>query len=148
MICAIVVGYHMVHLQQTSSYAYRIEVNRIMEELQAGKTIDELNIKAYQTITAVTYLDANDKQTTQMVSFYEDKDTPYVIMPWMKDGQIEGYLRFDYHIQPKAYFPDCGRDFIHCGGLCFYFTMVFEKTFDQAISTIEYTTGKFCERAL
>ena len=65
----------MVHLQQTSSYAYRIEVNRIMEELQAGKTIDELNIKAYQTITAVTYLDANDKQTTQMVSFYEDKDT-------------------------------------------------------------------------
>ena len=99
MICAIVVGYHMVHLQQTSSYAYRIEVNRIMEELQAGKTIDELNIKAYQTITAVTYLDANDKQTTQMVSFYEDKDTPYVIMPWMKDGQIEGYLRFDYHIQ-------------------------------------------------
>ena len=46
MICAIVVGYHMVHLQQTSSYAYRIEVNRIMEELQAGKTIDELNIKA------------------------------------------------------------------------------------------------------
>lgn len=99
LICAIIVGYHMTHFQQATSYAYRIEVNRIMEELQAGKTIDELDMKAYQAITAVTYLDANDKQTTQIVSFYEDQDTPYVITPWIKDGQIEGYLRFDYHIQ-------------------------------------------------
>lgn len=99
LICAIVVGYHMAQFQQASSYAYRIEVNRIMEELQAGKTIDELDMTTYQTITAVRYLDTNDKRTTQIVAFYEDQDNPYVITPWIKAGQIEGYFRFDYHIK-------------------------------------------------
>ena len=96
--CAMGVGYYITQNEQKSTYAYRIDVNRIINELQDEKDLKDIDLTSYKNITKVTFLDQSDAQVSNITTFYEDKNEPYIITPWIKDNQIKGYLRFDYHI--------------------------------------------------
>lgn len=77
---------------------YKVEINRIYNSLSGGKALDKLDLHSYQAVRNVSYLsceEIKDKEKTE--NFYkEGNQFRMEIRPLYGEGQLLGFLRFDY----------------------------------------------------
>lgn len=84
--------------QKDQDNRYRVEINRICNEVQSGRDIDSLKLKnQYQYIMGISYLSAQITDSDAIMDFYRsDNGTHMEIVPIENNNSVSGYLRFDY----------------------------------------------------
>lgn len=92
-------------VQQTADYAYKVEVHDVMRELSRGKSIEEVSAKDYEKIVDIRYRDLQSAwEVEEQEQFYASANGLHTcIRPDVKNGNIVGYVRFDYMIEQQDY---------------------------------------------
>lgn len=76
--------------------AYRVEMNRIMNEIQKTKQLPQ-SVDAYTYIQQIDFLDAQEHNNETIQAFYvEENDYRLTIQPWVEHGELLGYVKFLY----------------------------------------------------
>lgn len=90
-------------IQQASDYAYKVEIHDVMRELSRGKSIEEVTAKSYEKIVEIRYQDLNvDWEVKEQEAFYASANGLHTsIRPNVRDGELVGYVRFDYMTDTK-----------------------------------------------
>ncbi len=79
---------------------YKVEINRLMNEIQSGKELSNLNLKNCKSVVAVACLPASETDRHTISEFYQGTNSRMsIVCPLFGEsgGQdmISGYLRFD-----------------------------------------------------
>lgn len=82
-----------------SAHPQRIEINRIMHEIEAKSDWEKPDLSSYSHIEDVYYLDVKENDETAVSAFYKEDDTSIQIQPWFDGGTLKGYVKFMYHVQ-------------------------------------------------
>ncbi len=84
--------------QENSDFAYKVEVHEIMRGLSRGKSIDTLMLEEHDGITKISYLSMEmSKDIEEQEQFYAAANGVHTcIRPYVTDGVLNGYVRFDY----------------------------------------------------
>lgn len=93
----------MKQIDANESHKYRIEINRICERLKAQEEVDLLVINDLEEVKSVSYLAAEETNTETIKKFYQTSNTNEIeIVPFVKDNQLKGYLRFEHQTNDFA----------------------------------------------
>lgn len=91
---ALLAGGAVVTIQQTRKNDYRIESNRIVEELKQGK---EINLVDYSYIKDMSFLESTETNQEKIEEFFiEENKQKNLIQPIFKEGKITNYVKFSY----------------------------------------------------
>lgn len=78
---------------------YRVEINRILETLVDVKQVEQIDLKNYQYIQKVSFIDRASFNKQDMLNFFAINNTEsIVIWPWYQEEQLVGYLKFQYEV--------------------------------------------------
>lgn len=108
MIIAVVVGYGSYKMAEDSGKVYKVEINRLYHELSAAETVEEalheLDLQAYQYVTGISFLsELRSGEETELEAFFqESKEWETEVRPFLYEGELKGFLRFDYK-EPQFY---------------------------------------------
>lgn len=83
--------------RQREQHAYRVEINRVMEQLQTLEDVADANQRTLQYITSIQVLPASQlDESSQREFFLEENIEDIQIRPWYVEHELQGYLKFSY----------------------------------------------------
>lgn len=99
---AIIVFYLFQSIETKEQFTYKVEVNEIMEELEAKREFLPPDLHDKQYIRSVSFLSEEEAEQEQAVTeFYGSQNgVNSLFKPLVLVGKIEGYIRFNY-VQPS-----------------------------------------------
>ena len=74
---------------------HKVEINRIMNELENAATFRMPELSGYEYVTEVDFLPAEATES-EIASFYSFDDESTVIQPLYINGSLAGYMKFQY----------------------------------------------------
>lgn len=96
---SIFAGTSIVKMEHDSQNQYRIEINRILEQLKDKESLENLQIEKFTYIKNVDFLSDFENNATVISEFYQEESSLNVmIKPWLEDNQLKGYLKFTYQL--------------------------------------------------
>lgn len=94
LVTAFVSGLLLVRREQEADRLYRVEINRIYNTLRAD--FQKPDMDAYTYVKRVDYLE-NGSSGEEVLRFFDASASDSAeIRPWYEDGQLQGYLRFQF----------------------------------------------------
>ncbi|MEG0366976.1 MAG: HAMP domain-containing sensor histidine kinase [Coprobacillus sp.] len=98
IVIAYISGNIILNMDTKGNQAYRVESQRIMGELKDISSIDKVNLKEYEYIQEIEFLNkTNDKN--QIQSFYSDNHNGKMqILPFYQNDELLGYIKFIYEL--------------------------------------------------
>ncbi|MEG0592024.1 MAG: HAMP domain-containing sensor histidine kinase [Coprobacillus sp.] len=98
IVIAYISGNIILNMDTKGNQAYRVESQRIMGELKDISSIDKVNLKEYEYIQEIEFLNkTNDKN--QIQSFYSDNHNGKMqILPFYQNDELLGYVKFIYEL--------------------------------------------------
>lgn len=97
LVLAISAGICIIRMEEGKTNFYKVEINRIYGSLSGEITPGKLSLGEYEYVIEGTYLPVTEMDEEKINRFYEEKKPfQFEIQPWYVDGQLAGYLRFDY----------------------------------------------------
>lgn len=90
-------GAIVLHMEQTSNKAYKIDMNRIEQQLLSGVELAAIDVTEYEHILSVARLEAGEENKEVLEAFYQPgTDEAIEIHPFYQEGKLDSYLRFTY----------------------------------------------------
>ena len=85
-------------MEETKDHAYRVEINRILQQVEKGVKEKDIALNSYPHIEKLQWLSAKEGSREAASAFFEeDNNQDMHVEPIYKEQQLTGYLRFDYH---------------------------------------------------
>ena len=87
--------------QNGETMVYKVEIHEVMRQLEQGAEVAALDMSEYQFLQEVTYCDMENEGN--IATFYVDKNGVHTcIKPLSVNGEVKGYVRFDYVLGIKS----------------------------------------------
>lgn len=97
LVLAVSTGFLLKGQQEESGQFYKVEINRIMAEINLPEDIENLDLTLYGAVKEVAYLSALETDRDVILDFYDGVNGgKSMVVPLCTGEEIEGYLRFDY----------------------------------------------------
>ena len=85
-------------MEETKDHAYRVEINRILQQVEKGVKEKDIALNSYPHIEKLQWLSAKEGSREAASAFFEEGNNQDMhVEPIYKEQQLTGYLRFDYH---------------------------------------------------
>ena len=85
--------------QNQQSHAYRVESQRIINQIQDISQVEKIDLRDYQYVKAIDYIKSNVINQNQLDSFYLESNLGQTqILPYYQNNQLQGYLKFTYQL--------------------------------------------------
>ena len=79
-------------------HAYRVEINRILQQVEKGTKAEDIARNSYPHIEKLQWLSAEEgSRETASAFFQEGNNLDMHVVPVYRKQKLTGYLRFDYH---------------------------------------------------
>lgn len=79
-------------------HAYRVEINRILQQVEKGTKAEDIAQNSYPHIEKLQWLSAEEgSRETASAFFQEGNNLEMHVAPVYRKQKLTGYLRFDYH---------------------------------------------------
>ena len=79
-------------------HAYRVEINRILQQVEKGTKAEDIARNSYPHIEKLQWLSAEEgSRETASAFFQEGNNLEMHVAPVYRKQKLTGYLRFDYH---------------------------------------------------
>lgn len=99
VILAFFLGSSLIHMEDKRNQTYRVESNRLMEKINMGESIEEMDLSAYSSIQGIKFLDISVTEKKSVDSFFNENNNEKIhIEPYYKDDQLIGYVKFIYQL--------------------------------------------------
>lgn len=87
------------HIQIKDDHAYRIESNRIINEIKDIQQINTIDLDKYEYIQKIEYLKYTQTDQEVINDFYLESNDFYTqILPYYQNQQLQGYIKFSYQL--------------------------------------------------
>ena len=85
-------------MEETKDHAYRVEINRILQQVEKGVKEKDIALNSYPHIEKLQWLSAKEGSREAASAFFEEGNNQDMHVEQIyKEQQLTGYLRFDYH---------------------------------------------------
>ena len=102
---AFLLGNALLHNQNQHDYGYRVETQRIVEQLSDISQLETFDFNSYQYVQDIQFLNKETSNIQQVHDFYtETNDGQTQILPYYQNQHLLGYLKFTYHIPQNNLF--------------------------------------------
>lgn len=90
-------GKLMKQAANVQDYQYRIESNRILQELETGTPIQDIDLQPCTYIKQIDYIDVTNQEKADIQLFYQEINHQNIlIQPLYQQDQLLGYVKFIY----------------------------------------------------
>ncbi len=99
VVLAFLSGNAILSVEDKYNQSYRIESNRIMNKLSDKESLDNINLREYDYISDMQFLDIIEQDKNMIELFFsESNNESYHMVPFYKDNQLLGYIKFVYSL--------------------------------------------------
>lgn len=103
-VLSLLLGVLLLHREQEQGQVYKVEINRILAEIETPEDIESIDLTPYGNVRAVSYLPAAEQERSVAEAFYQGENgRKSMIYPFFAGENIEGWLRFDYEENASAF---------------------------------------------
>lgn len=103
-VLSLLLGVLLLHREQEQGQFYKVEINRILAEIETPEDIETIDLTPYGNIRAVSYLPAAEQERSVAEAFYQGENgRESMIYPLFAGENMEGWLRFDYEKNASAF---------------------------------------------
>lgn len=89
----------LLHVQDDNDHRYVVESNRIMNQINDYKQIDDIDLDKYDYIKKIEYLSYDSLEQDKINDFYlEGNNDRIKILPFYQNNQLQGYIKFVYQV--------------------------------------------------
>lgn len=98
LITAIATGTWILHLQQNNGSEYKVEINRLLDQMKSGDSYEAPGLTPNHYVKRVQYISARkfENITLQEAFLEPENGMGYQIEPIYEDGSLTGYVKFCY----------------------------------------------------
>lgn len=87
----------IMHMEVDYQHEYRVESNRIINQIDDINEIDTINLSDYTYVQSIEYMDKDVDEQLQVNKFYmESNQGQTQILPFYHENELQGYLKFNY----------------------------------------------------
>lgn len=102
ILLACVSGIAISHMEVDYQHEYRVESNRIINQINDINEFDAIDLNDYTYIQDIEYMDKNIVEKSQVNKFYTESNQGQTqILPFYQENELQGYLKFIYRT-PKT----------------------------------------------
>lgn len=99
---ACISGIAISHMEVDYQHEYRVESNRIINQINDINEFDAIDLNDYTYIQDIEYMDKNIVEKKQVNEFYTESNQGQTqILPFYRENELQGYLKFIYRT-PKT----------------------------------------------
>lgn len=96
---AAIAGYKIVHINNLQNHQYRVEINRIVNQISDVQSITDIDLNQYQYIQNIIFLKVENQTKEEIEKFYASSSNYEAqIQPLYEREKLLGYLKFIYQI--------------------------------------------------
>lgn len=96
-------GIFLCRQQKQDGQFYKVEINRIIAELEKPEDVERISLSAYKHIKNIAYLPVSETDKETMNDFYDGTNAlESAVRPFYIENQMKGYLRFDYKEESES----------------------------------------------
>lgn len=97
LLLAFLTGYFLLQTDAKQSNEYRVESNRVAEEIEEVEDIKNINLDTYLYIKDIRFLDAGITDKTILDNFYLEVNKGSIqIQPFYQESILKGYIKYVY----------------------------------------------------
>lgn len=97
LLLSLSLGAIVLHMDRKSGKAYKIDMNRIEQQLLSGIALEDIDMTDYEQILSVARLESGEEDKDVLEAFYQiGTDEAVEIHPFFQDGKLDSYLRYTY----------------------------------------------------
>lgn len=97
LLLSLSLGAIVLHMDRKSGKAYKIDMNRIEQQLLSGIALEDIDMTDYEQILSVARLESGEEDKDVLDAFYQiGTDEAVEIHPFFQDGKLDSYLRYTY----------------------------------------------------
>lgn len=91
-------GMVLYRMQGEKDRAFRVEINRIYQEILGGTHPDKVDLSRFRDVYRIDTLPLEEAESREKadVFFGDENEGHVVVKPWFADSSLKGYLRFSY----------------------------------------------------
>ncbi|WP_041139500.1 sensor histidine kinase [Beduini massiliensis] len=99
IILAFFLGSSLIQMENKRNQTYRVESNRIMDKINRGEAIQQIDLSTYTIVEDIQFLDNSitDKQIIDSF-FTEENNKKSHYQPYYQHGELVGYIKFSYQM--------------------------------------------------
>lgn len=99
ILLAFLSGIAISHMEVDYQHEYRVESNRIINQIKDINEFDAIDLNDYKYIQKIEYMDKDVDERSQVSKFYTESNQGQTqILPFYQENELQGYLKFIYRI--------------------------------------------------